>query len=173
MHRLSSLSSLGRLRPRHARRLRVPAAPSSLLRLPTTAAARGPAARRGLFVGSRPALAVVPFNLADIGEGIAEVEIMEWMVEEGAVVSEFDEICQVQSDKATVEITSRYSGTVTKLHYAVGDLAAVGKPLIDIDVEGAEAPPPAAPEKEATAPPPAAKEEAAAPRPTAARSPTA
>jgi 2-oxoisovalerate dehydrogenase E2 component (dihydrolipoyl transacylase) len=125
--------------------------------------ARHQRAVRSLFTATKPGCAVLPFNLADIGEGIAEVEIMTWFVEEGAEVTEFDEICEVQSDKATVNITSRYTGKITKLHYEVGDLAKVGAPLIDIDVEGAEAaaepaaepePEPAAPEPEPKAPTP-------------------
>ena len=47
----------------------------------------------------------IPYLLADIGEGIAEVELLQWFVSEGDVVSQFDKICEVQSDKATVEIT--------------------------------------------------------------------
>ena len=93
-------------------------------------------ARRTFVTATQPSLAVIPFNLADIGEGIAEVEIMSWMINEGDVIDEFDEICEVQSDKATVTITSRYAGKITQVHYEAGDLAAVGKPLISIDVEG-------------------------------------
>merc|ERR1719506_3277446 len=75
------------------------------------------------------------FLLADIGEGIAEVEVLQWYIAEGQEVSMFDKICEVQSDKATVDISSKYDGVVTQLHYAVGDMAAVGAPLIDITVE--------------------------------------
>ena len=74
--------------------------------------------------------------LADIGEGIAEVEVMQWFIKEGDTIEQFQNICEVQSDKATVEITSRYDGVITKVHYEVGELAQVGTPLIDIEVEG-------------------------------------
>ena len=75
---------------------------------------------------------VIPFLLADIGEGIHEVEVLQWFVKEGEPIAQFDRVCEVQSDKATVEITSRFDGTVSKLHYNVGDMAKVGSPLIDI-----------------------------------------
>ncbi|RDW24223.1 2-oxoacid dehydrogenases acyltransferase-domain-containing protein [Yarrowia lipolytica] len=79
------------------------------------------------------ARAVIPFKLADIGEGIKECEVIQWFVEPGARINEFDQICEVQSDKASVEITSRYTGVIKKLHYDAGDMALVGKPLVDID----------------------------------------
>lgn len=52
-------------------------------------------------------------------------------------IAQFDKICEVQSDKATVEITSRYDGIVKKLYYKPGEIAKVGAPLIDILPEGA------------------------------------
>lgn len=76
--------------------------------------------------------ALTDFKLADIGEGIYEVELIQWFVKEGDTVNEFDKICEVQSDKANVEITSRYSGKIESLCYGVGDLARVGKPLVQI-----------------------------------------
>lgn len=59
----------------------------------------------------------------------------EWFVEEGQTVSQFDNICEVQSDKASVTITSRYDGRIMKLHHSVDDIALVGKALVDFDVE--------------------------------------
>ncbi|KAK6529214.1 hypothetical protein TWF281_008397 [Arthrobotrys megalospora] len=83
---------------------------------------------------SRPAFVVKPFLLADIGEGIRECEIIQWFVQPGARVEQFDNICEVQSDKASVEISSRYDGVIKKLYYEAGDMAIVGKPLVDIDM---------------------------------------
>lgn len=83
---------------------------------------------------------VIPFNLPDIGEGIAEVEVLQWFVKEGQTVKQFERLLEVQSDKATVEITSRYDGTITKIHYQVGEMAKTGTPLLDIQVAGAAAP---------------------------------
>lgn len=80
----------------------------------------------------------IPFLLADIGEGIKEVELLQWFVQEGDTVKQFDRICEVQSDKATVEITSRYDGIVESLAGGkVGDMVQVGDPLLYIQVEGA------------------------------------
>jgi len=78
---------------------------------------------------------IVPFNLSDIGEGIREVNVLEWFIQEGDRVSQFDPICEVQSDKAAVTITSRYDGIVVKLHYETDDTALVGNPLVDIELD--------------------------------------
>ncbi|KAJ3318700.1 hypothetical protein HDV06_004113 [Boothiomyces sp. JEL0866] len=106
------------------------------------------------FFTSRPWFAITPFNLADIGEGISEVEVIQWFVKPGDNVEEFSKICEVQSDKAAVEISSRYEGKILKLYHEVGGIAKVGAPLVDIETDEAvetqsppekETPKPAAP----------------------------
>mmetsp|Transcript_52285 Transcript_52285/g.124724 ORF Transcript_52285/g.124724 Transcript_52285/m.124724 type:complete len:573 (+) Transcript_52285:2-1720(+) len=104
--------------------------------------------------------AVKEFKLADIGEGIAEVQLTEWHVKEGDAIKEMDKICSVESDKASVELTSPYTGTVTKLHWKASDTVKVGATLVDISVAGAAGAP--APAPAAAAPAPAAPAPAAA-----------
>ncbi|TPX54246.1 dihydrolipoyllysine-residue (2-methylpropanoyl)transferase, partial [Powellomyces hirtus] len=82
-------------------------------------------AARSFHVGTRVQRKDVPFLLADIGEGITECE-------EGDRVEQFSPIAEVQSDKAAVEITSRYDGVIKKLHYAQGDVARqAAAPAVD------------------------------------------
>lgn len=82
---------------------------------------------------------VLSFKLSDIGEGIREVTVKEWFVKVGDTVQQFDDLCEVQSDKASVTITSRYDGKIVKIHHPVDDIAFVGKPLLDFDVEADDA----------------------------------
>jgi len=78
------------------------------------------------------------FKLPDIGEGIHEGEIVKWFVNEGDEVKEDDVLCEVQNDKAVVEIPSPVDGTVEKLHVGEGEVAIVGDTLISFDAEGYE-----------------------------------
>lgn len=80
------------------------------------------------------------FKLPDIGEGIHEGEILKWFVKVGEEVKEDDILCEVQNDKAVVEIPSPEEGTVLEIHVQEGEVAIVGDTLISIDVEGYEAP---------------------------------
>ncbi|PWZ00144.1 DNA repair helicase [Testicularia cyperi] len=88
----------------------------------------------------RRATEIKPYLLADVGEGITECEIIKWFVQPGAVVQEFDPICEVQSDKASVEITSRYAGKIKRLMHKEGDVAKVGHALCEIEMESEGAP---------------------------------
>ncbi|KAF9905415.1 hypothetical protein BX616_001023 [Lobosporangium transversale] len=108
------------------------------------------------FHASALANAKVPFLLADIGEGITECEVIQWFVKAGDKVEEFDRLCEVQSDKASVEITSRFTGTIASLKYKVGDMAKVGSPLVEIETnDGAAVEEPiAAPDATSTSTPP-------------------
>jgi pyruvate dehydrogenase E2 component (dihydrolipoamide acetyltransferase) len=98
------------------------------------------------------------FKLPDIGEGVTEGEIVNWLVQEGDAVAENQEMVEVMTDKATVTIGAPKAGKVSERRYKVGDTVPVGEILIVIDLDGAgapaEAPKPAA--AAAPAPPPAA-----------------
>lgn len=112
-------------------------------------------------------------KMPDIGEGIAEVELVAWHVRPGAVVAEDQVLADVMTDKATVEIPSPVAGRVLALGGEVGQVLAVGAELIRIEVEGAgnvAAPPPAA-AVAPPSPPPPAPALAAAPAPQAAAQP--
>lgn len=74
------------------------------------------------------------FILPDIGEGIVECELLEWLVSEGDVIEEDQPVAEVMTDKATVQIPAMYSGTVKKLYYNTGDIAKVHSPLFAMDI---------------------------------------
>lgn len=92
--------------------------------------------RRAPLSSSQPKFKVKSMSQQLLGLGIVECEIIQWFVEPGARVEEFSKLCEVQSDKASVEITSRFSGVVKKLYYDAGEMARVGKPFVDIDIQG-------------------------------------
>ncbi|EIJ81664.1 dihydrolipoyllysine-residue acetyltransferase (E2 component) [Bacillus methanolicus PB1] len=78
------------------------------------------------------------FKLPDIGEGIHEGEIVKWFVKQGDKVQEDDVLCEVQNDKAVVEIPSPVTGTVEKILVEEGAVATVGQVLITFDAPGYE-----------------------------------
>src|ERR1700691_2451084 len=77
------------------------------------------------------------FKLPDGGEGTAEAEIVAWHVAVGDRVEEDQNLVDVMTDKATVEMTSPVSGVVVALAGQPGDMAAVGSALVELEVEGA------------------------------------
>ena len=79
-------------------------------------------------------------TLSDIGEGVKEVQVIQWYVEEGAQVEEWGNLCEVQSDKASVDITSKFTGVVKKIHFQRDAIVQVGDGMVDIEVEGDEEP---------------------------------
>jgi 2-oxoisovalerate dehydrogenase E2 component (dihydrolipoyl transacylase) len=79
------------------------------------------------------------FILPDIGEGIVECEIVEWLVKEGDQIVEDQPICDVMTDKALVQIPAVHNGIVSKLYYAKGDIAKVHAPLFEMTLAGAAA----------------------------------
>lgn len=77
------------------------------------------------------------FRLPDVGEGVAEAEIVLWHVKPGDMVEEDQSLVDVMTDKATVDMTSPVEGKVLAIHGAVGELRAVGSVIIELEVEGA------------------------------------
>ncbi|GAQ89523.1 2-oxoisovalerate dehydrogenase E2 component [Klebsormidium nitens] len=103
---------------------------------------------------SKPGLnkdGVYDILLAQTGEGIAECEVLKWNVKEGQEVQQFDLLCEVQSDKASVEITSRYAGTVRKIYFQPGDIVKVGETLCDLTPLGGQPEPATSSEEPALA----------------------
>ena len=91
------------------------------------------------------------FKLPDLGEGLVEAEIAEWIVKVGDLVEEEDPIGAMLTDKAAVELTAPVSGRVVSLAGEVGDTVAVGSPLIVFATQGEQEPA----EAETTSPSPA------------------
>jgi 2-oxoisovalerate dehydrogenase E2 component (dihydrolipoyl transacylase) len=110
-------------------------------------------------------MAVHVIKMPDIGEGIAEVELVVWRVQPGDAVAEDQILADVMTDKATVEIPSPVAGTVLALGGAEGEVLAVGAELIRIEIAGAGGTEATAPAK---TPPAPATPVAAAPVPRAA-----
>ncbi|CAN5187289.1 dihydrolipoamide acetyltransferase family protein [soil metagenome] len=75
------------------------------------------------------------FRLPDVGEGVAEAEIVAWLVAVGDVVEEDQNLAEVMTDKATVEISSPVAGVVTAIHGEVGGMLPVGAVLVEFESE--------------------------------------
>jgi len=84
---------------------------------------------------SQKGVQIEEFLLPDIGEGIVECELVEWLVSEGEQVVEDQPIADVMTDKALVQIPAIKSGKIVKLHYRKGQLAKVHEPLFAVEVE--------------------------------------
>jgi pyruvate dehydrogenase E2 component (dihydrolipoamide acetyltransferase) len=73
------------------------------------------------------------FKFPDVGEGIAEGEIVRWLVKEGDSVKEDQDLLEVETDKALITLNSPYTGKVTRLHGKEGDIIKVGDVLTTVD----------------------------------------
>ncbi|MEZ3160147.1 dihydrolipoamide acetyltransferase family protein [Microbacterium sp. BWT-B31] len=74
------------------------------------------------------------FLLPDLGEGLPEAELVQWLVGVGDTVTLNQTIAEVETAKAVVELPSPYAGTIHALHAAAGDVVAVGSPLVSFEV---------------------------------------
>jgi len=88
------------------------------------------------------------FNLPDLGEGLPDAEIVEWLVAEGDAVTLDQPMVSMETAKAVVEVPSPFTGVIAKLYGKAGDVIETGKPLAGFTIEG-----------EASAPTPEAKAE--------------
>lgn len=89
-------------------------------------------------------MSVKTFLLPDLGEGLAEAELVKWLVAVGDTVVIDQPIAEVETAKSMVEVPSPYAGTVHQLHGAAGEMIQVDTPLISVLEEGSEAEPAAA-----------------------------
>ncbi|QIZ76165.1 dihydrolipoyllysine-residue acetyltransferase [Ferrimonas lipolytica] len=103
------------------------------------------------------------FILPDIGEGIVECELVEWLVAEGDVVEEDQPICDVMTDKALVQIPAKQQGTIHKLYYRKGQVAKVHQPLFALALPSSAAGAAAAPVEASSAATPDSMVQATAP----------
>src|SRR6185436_7062073 len=74
----------------------------------------------------------IEFKLPDVGEGIAEGEIVTWIVKVGDAVKEHQAIVEVMTDKATVEVPAPAAGTITAMHAKEGEVVPVGKVIFSL-----------------------------------------
>ena len=79
---------------------------------------------------------VEDFILPDIGEGIIECEVVDWLVAEGDLINEDQPVCDVMTDKALVQIPSKYTGKIVRLYHQKGEIAKVHQPLFAIEIDG-------------------------------------
>ncbi|HKT31535.1 MAG TPA: dihydrolipoamide acetyltransferase family protein [Gammaproteobacteria bacterium] len=94
------------------------------------------------------------FNLPDLGEGLQEAEIVNWLVKEGDIVKAEQPLVSVETAKAVVDVPAPWAGKILKLHGKAGDIIPTHAPLVDFALEG-ETPASSAPAKPAAAAKPA------------------
>ncbi len=82
------------------------------------------------------------FKLPDLGEGLPDAEIVKWLVKEGDTIQEGDEMVEMLTAKAVVEVPAPFSGKILKFYGGPGDVILTGNPLVEIDTGGKSAPQP-------------------------------
>lgn len=104
------------------------------------------------------------FKLPDIGEGISEVELLRWYVQEGEIVQEDQNLAEIETDKAVADLPSPYAGVIQRLHHQPGERIAVGSVLVSFaeDEKRPMAPEPSPVKLGAEAPPKAVADTGAA-----------
>ena len=75
------------------------------------------------------------FYLPDLGEGLPDATIVEWLVKEGGTVKLDEPLVSMETAKAVVEVPSPYSGKVVKLHGKAGDVIDTGAALVEIEID--------------------------------------
>jgi pyruvate dehydrogenase E2 component (dihydrolipoamide acetyltransferase) len=109
----------------------------------------------------------IEVKLPELGDGITAGDILDVLVREGDSIAKDQSICEIETDKATVEVPSSHAGKIVKVHVAAGQSVPIGATLLTLEAVGAEAKP-AAPAPAAPAPtPPPAPVTATAPAPAA------
>ena len=83
-------------------------------------------------------MGLLSIKLPDVGEGVVEAEIVEWHVKAGASVAEDDNLVDIMTDKATVEIPSPVNGVIKSITGEPGDVLAVGTVIVTIETKGAD-----------------------------------
>ena len=105
---------------------------------------------------SKAASANFVFNLPDVGEGLAEAEVVQWFVKVGDTVTEDQAMLEIQTDKLVQEVPAPVSGTIAKINVEAGSVATVGDALVEISTDGSVSTETAAPAQTATSNAPAA-----------------
>jgi 2-oxoisovalerate dehydrogenase E2 component (dihydrolipoyl transacylase) len=80
----------------------------------------------------------VKIVLPDLGEGTKEATIKEWFVKEGDLIKEFDDLCEVYTDKLVAKIPSTSDGKIGKINFTIDETCLVGSVLLEIDEESKE-----------------------------------
>jgi pyruvate dehydrogenase E2 component (dihydrolipoamide acetyltransferase) len=81
-------------------------------------------------------MTVETFKLPDVGEGVAEGELVRWLVEDGEEIDEDQPLAEVETDKALVDLPSPFAGTVVERHAEEGEMVPVGTVIVSVDVGG-------------------------------------